>query len=358
MSMTKHIGFRRYAVRVDSFLRRWWLVSSVSLMFACIIFGRLSDRLYYSDYHNSIEAAVAVMEREFDAVSDIWLDTAKSSDASFVWRDSSMVKGLRSYNSGIFLFERDSLVYWSKSPMDSPAELLTTDTTRQFIFLGNKVLLPLMRQEGDRKAISLINLSYYYPGKTVVSSATKNHILDTRRYAIVPYSTKGYNIHGSDGSLLFGIEPRKIDRNLSLMEYIGLLGFFIFCYGITLTAIRLSRRYDTIAVILSATVLIALLRFLAVYIGFPSSGSFWFNPYSGMNMLFATESFHYFTIGNVFVDTYLLLIVASMTDRLKMRISRQVRLMPRRWKILGSVAWLPVSSLFLQIGRASCRERV
>ncbi len=345
--MITHIGFRRYAVRVDSFLKRWWLVTSVSLMFACILFGRLSGRLYYSDYHNGIEAAVAVMEREFNTISDIWLDTTECEDASFVWRDSSLVRGLRSYNSGVFLFERDSLVYWSKSPMDTPAELLATDTTRQFVFLGNKVLLPMMRQAGDRKAISLINLSFYSPSKNMVSSATESHLLDTRRYAIVPYSTKGYNIHSSDGSLLFGIEPRKIDRNLTLMEYIGLLGFFIFCYGITLTAIRLSRRFDTIAVILIASLTIAALRFLAVYTGFPSSGSFWFSPHSDMNKLFATESFHYFTIGNVFVDTFLLLIVASMAARLKARISRQVRFMARKWKILSSIAWLPVSSLFL-----------
>ncbi|MDE7134590.1 MAG: hypothetical protein K2N86_04860, partial [Rikenellaceae bacterium] len=342
-----HIGFRRYAIKVDTFIRRWWLVTSVSLMFACILFGSLSGKIYYSDYTRNVEDAIAAIEHEFDTIADVWLDTAAAKDASFVWRDSSLVRNMRAHNTGIFLFDHDSLVYWSKSPLDEPRELLQTDTSRRFVYLGNKILLPLRRDSCGRKAISLINLAYYNPDKTIISDATWNHIVDTRRYAILPYSDKGLNIRGSDGELLFGIEPRKIDRNMSAMEYIGLLGFFIFCYGITLWGISFSRHHNVVAAIIGTALLILLLRILSIYAGFPSEGSFWFSPHSGINELLSTKSYRYFTVGNLFIDTFLPLIIASMVDRLKNRIKIQSKKFSTATKRIYLALWLMISIVFM-----------
>ncbi len=342
-----HIGFRRYAIKVDTFIRRWWLVTSVSLMFACILFGRLSGKIYYSDYARNVEDAIAAIEHEFDTIAGVWLDTAATKDASFVWRDSSLVHNMRAHNTGIFLFDHDSLVYWSKSPMDEPQELLQTDTSRRFVYLGNKILLPLRRDSCGRKAISLINLAYYNTEKTVISDATWNHIVDTRSYAILPYSDKGLNIRSRDGELLFGIEPRKIDRNMSAMEYIGLLGFFIFCYGITLWGISFSRHHNAVVAIIGTALLILLLRIMAIYTGFPSEGSFWFSPHSGINELLSTKSYRYFTVGNLFIDTFLMLLIASMAERIKHRIKIQSRKFPTATKRTYLALWLVVSSAFM-----------
>lgn len=341
------IGVNRRAYKVNAFLSRWWLVSSISLMFACILFGGLTGRLYHTNYYNQVEELIGDIEAEFDKTADLWLDTLKTEDASSLWNDKPVVPTMESYNSGIFLFENDSLVYWSKSPMDFPHEIANADTTLQFSFLGNKILLPFVKEKGSRKAVSLITLKYYDSSKGVTVKASHGHIVDTKRYSVVPFSMKGFNVRNKDGKILFGIEPQNTERTVTLIEYFGLLGFLIFCFGITLTAIKMTHRHNPITVVCVTMALIVVLRLLSLYTGFPMDSSFKVDGSLGMDSSFSFSPFPYLTLGNVLTDTLLVMLMGNMVSRVRNRLRLKSREMSAAASRTGFILWMGALSFYL-----------
>ncbi|HIS33478.1 MAG TPA: HAMP domain-containing histidine kinase [Candidatus Avirikenella pullistercoris] len=322
----KKVDFKRLYVKIHGLISKSWLFLGIGLLLFNSLFNYFWEDKVNPRDRERIEHSIALIQDTYAQVADMWLDTVSVIGKQDIWAKEYLFEPVKQYNSAIFLFENNRMVFWSRAPQETDSVLCQVNAEPRFSRFGDKISIPFMKQAGTRKAVLIIGLSRYYPDKYVPSDiGEEKQLVDISKYEILPYSIEGVNIHDTHGDFLFSLIPRHEIHNLRIPDYLGWLGFFLLCYGLTVYAVRNSTEKNVWSFSLSVFFTVILLRVISVCLNLPVTGGYLFDDYYPLNKVILSRGAEYLSVGNILVDAILTLMMMLMLFRLRNKIRLRLK---------------------------------
>lgn len=324
--MIASISLKRSAVKAKLTALRWGFQLGILLLIICATATYLTNRTTVIQTNKAeIEQRIHAIEGEYNTFKALWLDSVRKYSPEYMWAKMPVLGHANRYGTGIFLFEGDSLVFWNRSPTSSFEDILHIDTTFQFSYIGSKISVPRCASLGTRKIVMLINLAFYYPNTDLITSDATHNLFDETRLRILPYSTLGSNIYSSNGNLLFAVMPRLENRSQNVFDYLGWVGFLIVCFSITLLGAQRASTHNVELMVAGTTLSLVLLRLASLYFNLPDQTIGLFDKFSTINIQLNAGRDGYLNVGNILIDSLLLLMFANMILRVRNKIIVSVK---------------------------------
>lgn len=204
---------------------------------------------------------------------------------------------LASSNNSIFIYEGDSLVFWSDNSIAIP-ELWSNESFHDgLIEFPNLLGLCSVKQKGNITIAGVIPLQYSFP---IENEFLSNEFLiggfRSVSYDIVKvYDTPYIIIHDKDENPLFGLERSNYDKNSSLFWFfsVGLFGLgiiFVLCFMLDLLRLGYALWTSNWWLVIMALDF-GLLRWLLSYFKIPELfySIAWFEPFEGPIRFFESQ---------------------------------------------------------------------
>ena len=206
------------------------LIFSISLLLQYSSFNSVNENGRTRRFEKTFQTRELQLYSWFEDI-ELKLEGAKQTDY-FNILYPYIEKGLEESGFQIFVFEKDTLVYWTGNSVSS-TDLLSSGE-KDMVFLGNNWSVIKERVVGDKRIVGLIHIKNEFPYENqFLKNDFQKDFKVPRGTEILTEPTEGeYAIHDSWGSSLFQLDftqvpgYSKFQSQLSLTLYY--LGIFLF----------------------------------------------------------------------------------------------------------------------------------
>jgi len=214
----------------------------------------------------------------------------------------------------VFLYENDSLFYWSNNQVNIDNNLAMLTIPRKFVLLDNGYYLKYDFRKGNQYAILLYLIKHRYPlkNKYLQNSFNPNlNIPDVAEPDTVPHEN-AFSVNDANGKFLFSLKIEKSEKTevdysmVTILLFIGIILFLIFCYTLARYCIQVWP-----AGALLVVVMLASLRLLGIFYKLPAA--FYLLPL--FDPKFYASSFMLSSLGDFLVTTMVSTLIILIVHR-------------------------------------------